>query len=108
MRHRKSTSSKVAEALANDATESDKEMMMGGGPAATTSQAEAPKIVFLVLTTSTSAVAPGAAPTSPTCGLEELLKQAEILRVNIVSFVKMFAESASNLKIIAYASFLCL
>jgi hypothetical protein len=50
-------------------------------------------------------VVPGAAPTSPTCGLEELLRQVDILQGNNISFGKLLAESATNLKIIALVSF---
>ena len=38
-------------------------------------------------------------------GLEELLRQADILQSNSVSFGKLLAESATNLKIIALVSF---
>ena len=39
------------------------------------------------------------------CGIEELLRQADILQANSISFGKMLAESATNLKIIALVSF---
>src|SRR3954464_13808962 len=42
---------------------------------------EFPKIVYTVLTPCSTSLVPSAAPTSPTCGLEELLRQAEILQV---------------------------
>ena len=64
-----------------------------------------PKIVYPVLTPGSTALVPGAAPTSPTCGLEELRRQAEIVQGNNESFGKLLAESATNLKIIALVSF---
>src|SRR4051812_33274189 len=48
---------------------------------------------------------PGGVPSSSTCGIEELLRQAVILRGNSISFGKLLAESATNLKIIALVSF---
>ena len=79
-----------------------------GRTAAPMIRTELPKIVFLVLTSSIYALAPGVAPTSPLCGLEELLKQAEIVWVTTVAFGKLFAKSASNLMIIALVIFLFL
>src|SRR3954467_6964811 len=79
-----------------------------GGAPAPKKTIEFPKIVYPVLTTGSTALVPGAAPTSPTCGLEELLWQAEILQGNSLSFGKLLAESAINLKIIALVSFICL
>ena len=75
-----------------------------GGAPAPKKTIEFPKIVYLVLTLGSTALVPSAAPTSPTCGLEELLWQAEILQGNSVSFGKLLAESATNLKIIALVS----
>lgn len=108
-----STASKVAEAPTKDATGSSKAMVEGGtsaagGVTAPRTPAEFPKIVYPVLTPSSSTLVPGAASTSPTCGLEELLKQADILRENSLAFSKILAESATNLKIIALVNFVCL
>ena len=64
-----------------------------------------PKIVYSVLTSGSTALVLGVAPTSPTCGLEELRRQAEILQGKSESFGKLLAESATNLKIIALVSF---
>src|SRR3954468_21371924 len=63
------------------------------------------KIVYPVLTPSNTTLVPGGVPSSPTCGLEELLRQADILRGNSISFGKLLAESATNLKIISLVSF---
>ena len=79
-----------------------------GGALAPQKPFEFPKIVYPTLTPSSTTLVPGAAPTSPTCGLEELLRQADILQGNSISFGKLLAESATNLKIIALVSFICL
>ena len=100
----------MAEAPAKDAIGGGKSVVeagtsvVGGAPAPKKT-IEFPKIVYPVLTPGSTSLVPGAAPTSPTCGLEELLRQAEILQGNSVSFGKLLAESATNLKIIALVSF---
>ena len=103
----------MAEAPAKDAIGSGKAVVVGGmsaegGASAPRTTVEFPKIVYPVLTLGSTALVPGAAPTSPTCGLEELLRQAEMLQGNSLSFGKLLAESATNLKIIALVSFICL
>src|SRR3954470_4107952 len=103
----------MAEAPAKDAIGSGKAVVEGGTSAEGVASApkktiEYLKIVYPVLTPGSIALVPGAAPTSPTCGLEELLRQAEILQGNNVSFGKLLAESATNLKIIALVCFICL
>src|SRR3954467_164839 len=108
-----STAQQMAEALAKDAIGGCKAVVeagtsaVGGAPAPKKTIVY-PKIVYPVLTPGSTALAPGAAPTSPTCGLEELLRQAEILQGNSESFGKLLAESATNLNIIALVSFICL
>src|SRR4051812_12535502 len=99
----------MAEAPAKDAMGSSKAVVEGGtsaegGAPAPKKTIEFPKIVYPVLTPGSTSLVPGAAPTSPTCGLE-LLRQAEILQGNSVSFGKMLAESPTTLKIIALVSF---
>ena len=74
-----STASKVAEAPAKDATGSGKAMVEGGtsaegGATAPKMPTELQKIVYPARTSSSSALDPGAAPTSPTSGLEDMLK----------------------------------
>ena len=108
-----SAAHQMAEAPAKDAIGSGKAVVEGGtsaedGTSAPKKTIEFPKIVYLVLTPGSTSLVPGAAPTSPTCGLEELLRQAEILQGNSVSFGKLIAKSATNLKIIALVSFICL
>src|SRR3954462_10160350 len=103
----------MAEALAKDAIGRGKAVVEGGtsaegGVLAPRKTIEFPKIVYPALTPSITSLVPGAAPTSPTCCLEELLRQAEILQGNSVSFSKLLAESATNLKIIALVSYICL
>src|SRR4051812_28244119 len=103
----------IAVALAKDAIGGGKAVVKAGtsavgGAPAPKKAIEYPKIVYLVLTPGSTALVPGAAPTSPTCGLEELLRQAEILQGNIVSFGKLLDESATNLKIIALVSYIFL
>ena len=103
----------MAEAPAKDAIGSGKAMVVGGtsaegGASAPRTSTELPKIVYPALIPSSSTLAPGVAPTSPTCGLVELLKQVDILRGNSLSFSKIFAENATNLKIITLVSFACL
>jgi hypothetical protein len=108
-----SAAHQMAEAPAKDAIGGGKAVVeagtsvVGGAPAPKKTIAY-PKIVYPVLTPGSTALVPGAAPTSPTCGLEELLRQAEILQGNSESFGKLLAESATNLKIIALVSFICL
>src|SRR3954464_10889669 len=96
----------MSEAPAKDAISSGKAVVeagtsVEGNAPAPKKTIEYPKIVYPVLTPGSTALVPGVAPTSPTCGLEELLRQAEIFQGNCVSFDKMLAESATNLKIIA-------
>ena len=103
----------MAEAPAKDAIGGGKEVVEAGtsaigGTPASQKTIVYPKIVYPVLTPGSTALVPSAAPTSPTCGLEELLRQAEILQGNSVSFGKLLAESANNLKIIALVCFICL
>src|SRR3954465_9983687 len=104
-----STAQQMAEAPAKDAIGGDKAVVeagtsiVGGAPAPKKTIVY-PKIVYPVLTPSSTALVPGAVPTSPTCGLEELRRQAEILQGNSESFAKLLAESATNLKIIALVS----
>ena len=76
-----------------------------GGASTPQKPLELPKIIFPVLTLGSTTMVPGGVPSSPTCGLEELLRQADILRGNSVAFGKLLAESATNLKIIALVSF---
>src|SRR3954468_5771040 len=100
----------MAEAPAKDAIGGGKVVVEAstsaeGGTLAPQKPFEFPKIVYPALTLSSTTLVPGAAPTSPTCGLEELLRQAEILRGNSISFGKLLAKSATNLKIIALVSF---
>ena len=108
-----STTTQMAEAPAKDAIGSGKAVVVGGTSAEGCASAprritKFPKIVYPVLTPSSSTLVPGAVPTSPTCGIEELLRQADILQGNSLSFGKLLAESATNLKIIALVSFICL
>src|SRR3954470_5342148 len=108
-----STAQQMAEAPAKDAIGGGKAVVeagtsaVGGAPAPQKTIVY-PKIVYPVLTPGSIALVPGAAPTSLTCGLEELRRQAEILQGNIESFAKLLVESATNLKIIALVSFICL
>src|SRR4051812_17035405 len=108
-----SAAHQMAEAPAKEAIGGGKAVVgagtsaVGGAPAPKKTIAY-PKIVYPVLTPGSTTLVPGAAPTSPTCGLEELLRQAEILQGNNESFGKLLAESATNLKIIALVSFICL
>src|SRR4051812_30023538 len=100
----------MAEAPAKDAIGSGKAVAVAGtsvegGASAPQKPLELPKIIFLVLTPGSTTTVPGGVPSSPMCGLEELLRQADILRSNSVSFGKLLAESATNLKIIALVSF---
>src|SRR4051812_13451470 len=85
-----STASKMAEAPAKDAIGSSKAMMVAGaslegGVSAPRTSTELPKIVYHSLAPSSSTLAPGVASTSPTCGLEVLLRQADILQGNNLS-----------------------
>src|SRR4051812_8065817 len=103
----------MAESPAKDAMGSGKAVVEGGtsaegGAPPPKKTIEFPKIVYPVLTPGSTALVPGAVPTSPTCSLEKLLRQAKILQGNSVSFGKLLAESATNLKIIALVSFICL
>ena len=100
----------MAEAPAKDAIGSGKAAVGAGTSAeggAPTPQKpfEFPKIVYPVLLPSNTTMVPGGVSSSPTCGIEELLRQADILRGNSISFGKLLAESATNLKIIALVSF---
>ena len=78
-----SAAHQMAEAPAKDAIGGGKAVVeagtsvVGGAPAPKKTIAY-PKIVYPVLTPGSTALVPGAAPTSPTCGLEELRRQAEI------------------------------
>ena len=108
-----SAAHQMAEAPAKDAIGGGKAVVeagtsvVGGTPAPNKTIAY-PKIVYPVLTPGSTALVPGAAPTSPTCSLEEIHRQAEILHGNSASFGKLLAESATNLKIIALVSYICL
>src|SRR3954463_1831416 len=107
-----STAQQMAEAPAKDAIGGGKAVVEAGtsaegGALAPQKHFEFPKIVYPTLTPSSTTLVPRAAPTSPTCGLEELLRQAEILRGNSISFGKLLAESATKLKIIALVSSIC-
>src|SRR4051812_42433972 len=78
-----SAAHQMAEALAKDAMGSDKAVVEGGtsakgGALAPKKTIEFPMIVYPELTPSSTSLVLGAAPTSPTCGLEELLWQEEI------------------------------
>src|SRR3954463_16827289 len=100
----------MAEAPAKDAIGSGKAVTGAGTSAeggAPTPQKpfEFPKIVYPALMPSNTTMVPGGVPSSPTCGLEELLRQADILRGNSIAFGKLLAESATNLNIIALVSF---
>jgi hypothetical protein len=105
-----STAQQMAEAPAKDAIGGGKAVVEAGtsaegGALAPQKPFEFPKIVYPALTPSNTTLVPGGVPSSPTCGLEELLRQADILRGNSISFGKLLAESATNLKIIALVSF---
>src|SRR3954471_12099010 len=76
-----------------------------GGAPAPQKPFEFPKIVYPVLMPSNTNLVPGGVPSPPTCGLDELLRQADILQGNSISFGKLLAESTTNLKIIALVSF---
>src|SRR3954465_11587684 len=100
----------MAEAPAKDAIGSGKAVVGAGTSAeggAPTPQKpfEFPKIVYPALTPSNTTLVAGGVLSYPTCGIEELLRQADILRGNSISFGKLLAESATNLKIIALVSF---
>ncbi len=100
----------MAEAPAKDAIGSGKAVVGArtsaeGGASTPQKPFEFPKIVYPALLPSNTTMVPGGVPSSPTCGLEELLRQADILRGNSISFGKLLAESATNLKIIALVSF---
>src|SRR3954462_12031728 len=108
-----STAQQMAEAPAKDAIGGGKAVVEAGTSAIGGARVPKktivyPKIVYPVLTPGSTALVPGAAPTSPTFGLEELRRQAEILQGNRESFAKLLAESATNLKIITLVSFICL
>src|SRR4051812_1249615 len=97
-----SAAHQMAESPAKDAIGSDKEVVEAGtstegGAPAPKNTIEYPKIVYPVLTPSSTALVPGAATTSLTCGLEEILRQAEILQGNSVSFGKLLSERSTNL-----------
>src|SRR3954470_14373171 len=99
----------MAEAPAKDAIGSGKAVVGAGTSAeggAPTPQKpiEFPKIVYPALLPSNTTMVPGGVPSSPT-RIEELLRQADILRGNSISFGKLLAESSTNLKIIALVSF---
>src|SRR3954463_8602387 len=100
----------MAEAPAKDVIGSGKAVVGAGtfaeGGAPTPQKPfEFPKIVYPVLLPSNTTIVAGGVSSSPTCGIEELLRQADILRGNSISFGKLLAESATNLKIIALVSF---
>src|SRR3954465_4810610 len=100
----------MAEASAKDAIGSGKAVMgdgtsAEGGTSTPQKPFELPNIIYPVLTPGSTTMVPGGVPSSPTCGLEELLRQADILQGNSVSFGKLLAERATNLKIIALVSF---
>src|SRR3954463_2940006 len=108
-----STAQQMAEAPAKDAIGGGKAVVEAGtsaegGALAPQKPFEFPKIVYPALTPSNTTLVPGGVPSSPTCGLKELLRQADILQGNSISFGKLLAESATNLKIIALVSLLCL
>src|SRR4051812_18394076 len=76
-----SAAQQMAEAPAKDAIVRGKAVMEAGtsaegGALAPQKHFEFPKIVYPTLMPSSTTLVPGAAPTSPTCGLEELLRQA--------------------------------
>src|SRR3954468_22721075 len=105
-----STALQMVEAPAKDAIGSGKAVVGAGtsaeGDAPTPQKPfEFPKIVYPVLLPSNTTMVAGGVPSSPTCGIEELLRQADILRGNSISFGKLLAESATNPKIIALVSF---
>ena len=100
----------MAEAPSKDAIGRGKEVVGAGtsaeGDAPTPQKPfEFPKIVYPTLLASNTTMVPGGVPSSPTCGIEEMLRQADILQGNRISFGKLLAESATNLKIIALVSF---
>src|SRR3954463_4833629 len=100
----------MAEAPAKDVIGSGKAVVGAGtsteGGAPTPQKPiEFPKIVYPVLLPSNTTMVAGGVRSSPTCGIEELLRQEDILRGNSISFGKLLAESATNLKIIALVSF---
>src|SRR3954464_10094114 len=77
-----SAAHQMAEAPAKDAIGSGKAVVeagtsVEGGVLAPQKPKESPNIVYPALTPSNTTLVLGAAPTSPTCGLEELLRQAE-------------------------------
>src|SRR3954469_9612923 len=100
----------MAEAPAKDAIDSGKAVVGDGTSAeggAPTPQKpfEFPKILYPTLMPSNITMVPGGVPSSPTCGLEDLLRQADILQGNSISFGNLLAESATNLKIITLVTF---
>src|SRR3954462_15764091 len=100
----------MAEAPAKDAIGSGKAVVgdgtsIEGGTSNPQKPIEFPKIVYPALLPGNTTMVPGGVSSSPTCGNEELLRQTDILRGNNVSFGKLLAESATNLKIIALVSF---
>src|SRR4051812_48331543 len=100
----------MAEAPAKDAIGSGKAVVGAGtsaegGTSTPQKPFEFPKIVYPALMPSNTTMVPGGVLSSPTCGIEELLRQADILQGNSVSFGKLLAESATNLKIITLVSF---
>src|SRR3954470_6849578 len=70
-----------------------------GGTSTPQKPFELPKIIYPVVTPGSTTMVPGGVPSSPTCGFEELLRQGDILQGNNISFGKLLAESATNLKI---------
>src|SRR4051812_44164050 len=91
----------MAEAPAKDAIGSGKSVVEGGtsaegGASAPKKTIEFPKIVYRVLTPGSTALVPGVAPTYPTCGLEDLLRQAKILQGNSLSFGKLLVSSVCH------------
>src|SRR3954463_1571810 len=76
-----SAAHQMAEAPAKDAIGSSKAVVEGGTSVEGSAPApkktiEFPKIVYPVLTPGSTSLVPGAAPTYPMSGLEELLRQA--------------------------------
>src|SRR4051812_37064193 len=105
-----STAQQMDEAPAKDAISGGKAVVEAGtsaegGALAPQKPFEFPKIVYPALTPSNTILVSGGVPSSSTCGLEDLLRQADILQGNSISFGKLLAESDTNLKIIALVSF---
>ena len=99
------TISQAKEASGPSAMEVDSGASTEGGASTPQKPFEFPKIVYPALTPSNTTLVPGGVSSSPTCGIEELLRQADILQGNSISFGKLLAEISTNLKIIALVNF---